>query len=49
MASDTHAPDGLRSPRMDVGLDAAAKIVGADAALAMLTDTPLAILEDRAI
>ena len=49
MASDTHAPDGLRCPRMDVGLDAAAKIVGADAALAMLTDTPLAILEDRAI
>ena len=49
MASDTHAPDGLRCPRMDVGLDAAAKIVGADAAYAMLTDTPLAILEDRAL
>ena len=47
MASDTHAPTGLRSPRMDVGLEAAAEIVGWDAASAMLTDTPLAILEDR--
>ena len=49
MASDTHAPTGLRSPRMDVGLDAAAEIVGWDTARAMLTDTPLAILQGRAV
>ena len=49
MASDTHAPTGLRSPRMDVGLEEAAEIVGWDAASAMLTDTPLAILEDRPV
>ena len=49
MASDTHAPTGLRSPRMDIGLEAAAEIVGWDAASAMLTDTPLAILEDRPV
>ena len=49
MASDTHAPDGLRSPKMDVGLEAAAEIVGSAAADAMVINTPLAILEDRAI
>ena len=47
MASDAHAPAGLRSPDMTVGLKAAAQIVGEKAALAMLVDTPLAILEDR--
>ena len=47
MASDTHHAKGGRSPRMDVGLEAAAEIVGFDAALAMLADTPKAILENK--
>ena len=49
MASDTHHAEGGRSPKMDVGLEAAAKIVGLDAATAMLVDTPKAILEDKPI
>ena len=49
MASDTHYAVGGRSPQMDVGLKAAAEIVGLDAALAMLVDTPKAILEDRLV
>lgn len=49
MASDTHHAVGGRSPRMDVGLETAADIVGYDAALAMLVDTPRAILEDKPI
>ena len=47
MASDTHAPAGLRSPDMTVGLKAASEIAGEKSALAMIADTPLAILEDR--
>lgn len=49
MASDTHSPTGLRSPRLGVGLEAAASIVGMDCAMAMVVDTPLAILEDRPV
>ena len=49
MASDTHQATGGRSPRMDVGLEPAADIVGLDAALAMLVDTPKAILEDKQV
>ena len=49
MASDTHAPAGLRSPDMTVGLKAASQIVGEDAAMAMIVDTPLAILEGRGV
>ena len=49
MASDTHHAVGGRSPRMDVGLEAAAELIGYDAALAMLVDTPRAILEDKPI
>ena len=49
MASDTHSPTGLRSPRLGVGIEAAAGIVGMDCAMAMVVDTPLAILEDRAV
>ena len=49
MASDTHHATGGRSPRMDVGLNAAAEIVGFDAAMAMLVDTPKAILEDKRV
>ena len=47
MASDTHHATGGRSPRMDVGLEAAAELIGYDAALAMLVDSPKAILEDK--
>ena len=49
MASDTHSPTGLRAPKLGVGIEAAAGIVGMDRALAMVVDTPLAILEDRDI
>ena len=48
MASDTHSPTGLRSPKLGVGIEAAASIVGMDCAMAMVVDTPLTILEDRA-
>ena len=46
MASDTHFPDGPRSPRLRHCVDAAAKLVGPDRARAMVVDTPRAILED---
>ena len=49
MASDTHAPTGRRSPELIPGIEAAARVVGADAATAMAVDTPLSILEDRPI
>lgn len=49
MASDTHHATGGRSPRMDVGFEAAANIIGFDAATAMLVDTPKAILEDKRV
>ena len=49
MASDTHSPTGLRSPRLGVGIEVAASIVGADCATAMVVDTPLAILKDRPV
>lgn len=49
MASDTHHAVGGRSPRIDVGLEATADIIGFDAALAMLVDTPKAILEDKPV
>ena len=47
MASDTHFAAGLRSPRLDVGIEVAAEIVGMDEAIAMVVNTPLAMLEDR--
>ena len=47
MASDTHFASGPRSPRLDVGIEAAAAIVGMSDATAMVVDTPLAILEDK--
>ncbi len=47
MASDTHAAEGRRSPNLTYGVDAAASIVGRAAARRMVTDAPLAILEDR--
>ena len=49
MASDTHSPTGLRSPKLGVGIKAAASIVGDDYAMAMVVDTPLAILKDQAV
>ena len=49
MASDTHSPTGLRAPKSGVGVEAAAAIVGMECAMAMVVDTPLAILEDRDI
>lgn len=47
MSSDTHHSNGGRSPRMDVGLERAADIVGFEVAQAMLLDTPRAILNDE--
>ena len=49
MASDTHAPAGLRSPNLGIGIEAAARLVGSHAANAMVTDTPRAILENRPV
>ena len=49
MASDTHSPTGLRAPRLGVGIEAAAEIVGMDRAMSMVVDTPLSILEDRPV
>lgn len=49
MASDTHAPEGLRSPRLAIGVKAASRIVGESAAREMIVDTPLAILENRPV
>ena len=49
MASDTHSPTGLRSPKLGVGIEVAASIVGADYARAMVVDTPLAVLEDLVV
>ena len=47
LASDTHFPDGPRSPRLGICIEAASSIIGEDAAMAMVVDTPKAILEDR--
>ena len=49
IASDTHVPDGARSPKIRLGLDAAQGIVGRDRARAMVVDTPKAILDDREV
>ena len=49
IASDTHSPTGLRSPKLGVGMEVATSIVGSDYARAMVVDTPLAILEDRPV
>ena len=46
LASDTHFPDGPRSPKLGIGIKAASKFVGQDAAMAMVVNTPKAILED---
>ena len=45
IASDAHFADGPRSPKLLPGVEAAAKIVGEERALAMVVDVPKAILE----
>ena len=47
IASDTHAPTGMRSPKL--GIKAAAHLVGLRVATAMVTDTPKAILDNRPV
>ena len=49
IASDTHFPDGPRSPVLSPGVSAAAEIVGHERAQAMVIGTPKAILEDRPV
>lgn len=49
IASDTHFPDGPRSPKLPPGLEAAAKIVGMEKAQTMVIDTPKAVLEDKPV
>ncbi len=49
MASDTHYPRGDRSPRLNVGIETAARIVGRESAVEMVTDTPRAIVEGRPV
>ena len=46
IASDTHFPEGPRSPELAPGMREAAAIVGQDRARAMVLDTPKAILEN---
>lgn len=49
IASDTHFPDGPRSPRLPPGVEAAASIVGEERARAMVVDIPRAILKDEPV
>ena len=49
IASDTHFPQGARSPSLQPGVEAAARIVGNARAQAMVVDTPKAILEDALV
>ena len=46
IASDTHLPEGPRSPNLSPGVQEAAAVVGQDRARAMVIDTPKAILEN---
>ena len=47
IASDSHFPDGPRSPKLSVGFEAAARLVGKDRASQMVTEVPRAIVEGR--
>ncbi len=47
IASDCHFPDGPRSPKLSVGYEAAAKLVGKDRASQMVNEVPRAIVEGR--
>lgn len=49
IASDTHYPEGHRSPLLREGVNAAARIVGDERALTMVVETPKAILEDALV
>ena len=49
LASDTHLPEGSRSPMLQPGMAAAANIAGQAEARAMVLDTPRAVLEDRPV
>ena len=49
IASDTHSPTGRRSPDLGPGIEATARAVGIAAAMNMVVDTPLAILQDRPV
>ena len=46
IASDTHSPEGPRSPKLRLGVDAVQGIVGPERARAMVVDTPKAILDN---
>ena len=49
VASDTHRPDGPRSPKLGPGIAAVTRLVGETSAMGMVIDTPRAILEDLPI
>lgn len=49
IASDTHFATGPRSPDLSECVSAAAEVVGEDRALAMVVDTPRAVLNDLSI
>jgi protein-tyrosine phosphatase len=49
IASDTHFPNGPRSPDLLPGIEAAARIVGEERAHSMVVETPRAILDDESV
>jgi len=49
IASDAHTTSGLRSPLLSTAVAAAARLVGQEMALAMVTKTPQGILDGRLI
>ena len=46
IASDTHFPEGRRSPKLPPGKEAAARIVGEERARSMVVDTPRTVLDN---
>ena len=49
IASDSHSPKGSRSPDLSAGVEATARIVGREKALAMVVDTPRAVIYDMPV
>lgn len=49
IASDGHTAGGKRDPILSIGVVGAARIIGEEAALRMVTDTPQSILQDELI
>ncbi len=49
MSSDTHGPIGPRSPTLGPGIAALTSLVGEVSAMAMVMDTPRAVLENRPV